>query len=119
MHKYLRTAGRFGVSILASDQEHLSAHFAGRPVPGLDVDFVLVGGIPTVPDAAAWMTAVVAESYECGDHTIVIGRLQEMGDDGHPSLVYQAGQYVEVQHRGRSRHFAPLHDDAAEFLRVW
>ena len=31
MHAYLEEARHFGVSILAQGQEHLSAHFAGRP----------------------------------------------------------------------------------------
>lgn len=114
MHDHLRRAGRFGVSILARDQQHLSSHFAGRPDPGLDVDFVLVGGIPTIPDATAWMTAIVAESHDCGDHTIFVGRLQAMGDHGHPALVFQGGHYVDVHPRPQTS----LHDDV-EFLRVW
>jgi flavin reductase (DIM6/NTAB) family NADH-FMN oxidoreductase RutF len=114
MHEHLRMAGRFGVSILARDQEHLSAHFAGRPIPGLNVDFVEIGDIPTVPDATAWMTAVVTESHDCGDHTIFIGHLQAMGDRGHAALVFEGGHYVDTHQR---RHLS-LHDDP-EFLRVW
>src|SRR5271154_2720810 len=35
MHRILPTAGRYGVSVLAQNQEALSSHFAGQREPGL------------------------------------------------------------------------------------
>ena len=40
MHRILPTVRRFGISVLAEDQEPLSNHFAGRKVPGLHVRLV-------------------------------------------------------------------------------
>ena len=37
MHGHLGAAGRFSVNILAAGQEDFATHFAGRPVPGLEV----------------------------------------------------------------------------------
>jgi flavin reductase (DIM6/NTAB) family NADH-FMN oxidoreductase RutF len=100
MHDHLAAAGRFGVNMLSSSQEHLSPHFAGRPIPDFDVAFTRVGGIPVLADSTAWITADVAATHPCGDHTIVIGHIREMADNQHPPLVYHAGQYVDIHARG-------------------
>src|SRR5580698_7663234 len=46
MHRLLPDVRRYGVSILAEDQEMLSNHFAGKTVPGLHTGFTLRDGIP-------------------------------------------------------------------------
>jgi dGTPase len=46
MHRILPSTGRFGITVLAEDQEHLSSHFAGRPIEGLEVPFVTREGVP-------------------------------------------------------------------------
>jgi len=40
MHQLLALAPRYGVSVLAEDQEMLSNHFAGRATEGLQIPFV-------------------------------------------------------------------------------
>ena len=40
MHRILPQVRRYGISVLAEDQEPLSNHFAGRPVPGLHIRYV-------------------------------------------------------------------------------
>ena len=110
MHAHLLAAGRFAVNILAAGQEELATHFAGRPVPGLDVPFVRVGGIPTVPDVAAWMTAEVAATHDCGDHTIFIGHIHEMADNDRPPLLYHAGRYAAL---------VPIRDGSPALPEFW
>ena len=49
MHARLRRAGHFGVSFLTQQQQHLAAHFAGRPLARLIPDFELRGPTPSAP----------------------------------------------------------------------
>jgi len=52
MHARLRTARRFGVSILAEAQEPASRHFAGQAVPGFTPAFGELAGVPVLAQAA-------------------------------------------------------------------
>src|SRR5271165_3363157 len=53
MHRILPAAGRYGVSVLAENQEALSKHFAGQRVPGMHVSFHMRDGIPLLDGAVA------------------------------------------------------------------
>ena len=46
MHRILPSVGRFGISVLADDQEILSNHFAGKIIEGLHVRFTEREGVP-------------------------------------------------------------------------
>ncbi|WP_448592683.1 flavin reductase family protein [Thermoflexus hugenholtzii] len=39
MHRLLQESGRYGVSILAEDQELLARHFSGRPQVNMEIRF--------------------------------------------------------------------------------
>ena len=93
MHAHLRAAGRFAVNILSLGQEQYAGHFSGKPVPGLEVPFIDVGGIPTLGDAAALITADLAAEHDCGDHTLYVGHILFMRSDERPPLLYHAGHY--------------------------
>ena len=101
MHPHLIDAGRFGVNILAVGQEDISAHFSGRPRDGLDVPYTMVGGIPTIDHTCARITAHVAATHDCGDHTLFIGHILTMEADDQAPLLYHAGQYASIVHKGR------------------
>jgi flavin reductase (DIM6/NTAB) family NADH-FMN oxidoreductase RutF len=96
MHGHLLAAGRFAVNILASGQEDYASHFAGRPIPDLQPAFRLVEGIPTLERPAAWMTAEVAATHDCGDHTIFVGHIRFMEAHDRPPLLYYAGGYAAL-----------------------
>lgn len=96
MHPHLLDAGRFAVNILAEGQEDLATHFSGRPLDGLDVGYIPIGGIPTIPDVCAWLAAHVTATHECGDHTIFIGHIQTLAAGERPPLLYHAGKYGSI-----------------------
>ena len=96
MHAHLAAAGMFGVNILASGQEDLASHFAGRPVPGLKPSFADMDGVPTLAEAAARITAAVTAAHDCGDHTIFIGHIRDMASTERPPLLYHAGHYASL-----------------------
>src|ERR1700723_2005810 len=54
MHRILPTAGRYGVSVLAEDQERLSDHFAGRTVEGIHIRFATRSGMPLLDGSVAY-----------------------------------------------------------------
>jgi len=93
MHAYLLGAERFGVNILAEGQEALGTHFAGRSVDQVNVEFERVGCVPLLKQASAVIAAEIEARHDCGDHTVFVGRIFFMRDDGRAPLVYHGGRY--------------------------
>src|SRR5215831_8783076 len=61
MHRILPSAGRYGVSVLAEDQERLSNHFAGRTIDGIHLRFLQRLGIPLLEGAVAYYVVRVID----------------------------------------------------------
>ena len=112
MHDRLRRAGHFGVSFLSDEQRHLAAHFAGKRLAGLSPDFELRGRTPILKRALAAATAEIVDTAECGDHTLFVGRIEELavGSSSRP-LLFFGGRY------GRLDTGSPL--DVAEPPEFW
>ena len=89
-HEYLSQARRFGVSILSAEQEPFAWHFAGRPRDGLKASFVWKREVPLLQDALAHLVCSVETTYPGGDHTLYLGRVEELWHrDGSPLAVYR------------------------------
>jgi len=96
MHAVLPRVGRFGMSVLASDQGDVAMHFAGRP--GLDgcFAFASLSGTPVIDHALAQLACSLVASQDAGDHTLYIGKVDDtMRRDGRP-LVFFAGRFVSL-----------------------
>jgi flavin reductase (DIM6/NTAB) family NADH-FMN oxidoreductase RutF len=93
MHRILPGVGRFGVSVLAEDQEPFSNHFAGRPQEGLDIPFVERGGVPLIDGAVAYFVARVKDVHAAGDHTLYIGEVEHFEAREDLPLLFHAGKY--------------------------
>ena len=78
MHARLRTARRFGVSILDQAQEPASRHFAGQTVAGFAPAFGELAGVPVLAYAAVVIAARIRHRYGCGDHTLYVGEVQKL-----------------------------------------
>jgi flavin reductase (DIM6/NTAB) family NADH-FMN oxidoreductase RutF len=102
MHRILPSVRRFGISVLAEDQEPLSNHFAGRTVPGLHVRFVMRRDIPLLAGAVAYFVVEVIDIHAAGDHTLYIGRVEHFeSGEGNP-LLFHAGRYGKLrEEKGR------------------
>jgi flavin reductase (DIM6/NTAB) family NADH-FMN oxidoreductase RutF len=97
MHRILPTVRRFGVSVLAEDQDSLSNHFAGRPVPGQHVRVVHRNGLPLIGGAVAYFVVEVADIHPAGDHTLYIGRVEHFeANEGRP-LLFFGGRYHHMR----------------------
>ncbi len=120
LHNLIQEAGAFAVNILASDQEALSGHFAGRGKDGAlppSLRFVYGpegddGGVPTIAGCLAAIRCAVEVAYEGGDHTILLGRVTELrhGPPGASPLVWFSGHY---------RHLAPINGTETVAVDPW
>ena len=92
----VREAGRFGVNILAAEQEELAGVFASKLPESEKLEGVghrLEHGVPIIDGSLAWAACDLRELIAGGDHTIGIGEVVTMGlGSGHPLLWY-AGRY--------------------------
>jgi len=87
-------AGGYTVSVLAADQEALSAHFAGRPDPQLQVSWERTSrGTPVLAGALATIDCTLETAVEAGDHTLYVGRVVEVAVHERPPLLYWRGGY--------------------------
>ncbi|MFN3337772.1 MAG: flavin reductase family protein [Thermomicrobium sp.] len=99
MHTYLAEATRYGVSILAREQEIAARHFAGKPQPGFDPVFCWVEGVPLLEGAVAHVVCDIWERVPAGDHTLVLGRVRWLDYWDREPLVFFGGDFrcLEVQ----------------------
>lgn len=104
-------AGRFGVNVLAEDQQEVCAAFARRtPDRFATGDWAFTGhAAPRLGGAAAWIACDVEESFPTGDHMAVVGRVRDLAaaDGPRRPLLFHDGQLVRLD-RARGTH-APRH----------
>lgn len=96
----IRQATRFGINVLAADQEEISARFASKlperekfePVPHAVRD-----GVPVIDGVVAWLACDLEAMHPGGDHTIGVGQVTHMehGSARDP-LVWFRGGYARV-----------------------
>ena len=98
----IRDSGIFAVSILAHDQEATSRAFADATRPLTKGTFedaptlVEATGAPILDGCLAFFDCTLANTFDSGDHTIVIGSVQAVGAvDGWP-LTYFDGAYRRI-----------------------
>ena len=90
MHAFLEETGRFGVSVLAEDQEAVARHFAGRQDEAFEVPLRRHDGLPLVGGGVAWLTARVTATHAVGDHTLFVGEVDWLDHaEGTPLLFFE------------------------------
>jgi 3-hydroxy-9,10-secoandrosta-1,3,5(10)-triene-9,17-dione monooxygenase reductase component len=91
----VREGGRFGVNVLAADQEHLAGIFASKMPEGEkleNTEHAYVAGVPVISGALAWAVCDLRDLIAGGDHTIAICEVLAMGqNDGDPLIWYRGG----------------------------
>jgi flavin reductase (DIM6/NTAB) family NADH-FMN oxidoreductase RutF len=100
MYEALQHAERFGVNILASEQEALSRRFAAvESSHRFDGIGYTRGenGVVLLDDSLAHLECRVAARYETGDHTLFVGEVERAeARDGRPLLYYRGG-YAQLE----------------------
>jgi flavin reductase (DIM6/NTAB) family NADH-FMN oxidoreductase RutF len=100
-HEPLREARRFGVSLLAGDQQRLAQHFGRSGVPPLaqwaGIELHAEEPEPLLAGALAWLRCVTRAEHVAGDHTVFVADVVELElgrEDA--SLVYLRHGYEAV-----------------------
>jgi len=86
----------YAVSILASEQQHLSDRFAtpGRHGFAEGEGTAFRTGAPLLEGRLAGFDCRVAERFKVGDHTILIGEIVHFDSRPGEPLIYAGRQYV-------------------------
>ena len=103
-HDLLPEAGHYAVNVLSVEQEWLSNRFAGEHKemddPFHDVDVTRAEtGAPILDGSLSYVDCTVEETYDGGDHTILVGRVEDLGvlDADAEPLVFYEGQYRSLE----------------------
>lgn len=98
-HDAIASSGKFGVSILRSDQQDISSRFASRAedkFTGIDVRRGTLG-LPLIAGALTTIECSVENRLPGGDHTIFIGKVVDaQTTEGNPLLYFRSG-YREMR----------------------
>ncbi|RLT24904.1 MAG: flavin reductase [Chloroflexi bacterium] len=91
-------SGKFGVSILAAHQAHLSQRFASREIDKFAGVAWSSGslGMPLIDDCCTTIECNLAHVLPGGDHAIVVGALMHATTNDHEPLVYAQGAYRQI-----------------------
>ena len=104
-HALVSAAEKFGVTILAADQEDISNRFAGR-IPdnedrfaGLEIE-TLASDIPFIKGGLSFFECKVAQSIPMGTNTLFVGEIvaSQTSEGGDP-LLYFNQKYGKVDSR--------------------
>ena len=86
-------AKHYGINVLAGGQQFLSERFAffeGDRFAGVEW-FSEHAGAPRLAGALAWLAARVEQRVDAGDHTVLLGLVEEVGvADGEPLIYFQS-----------------------------
>jgi len=92
----VREAGRFGVNVLSTAQEHLAGVFASK-LPESEklegVEHHSEQGVPIIAGVHAWAACTLRELISGGDHTIAIGEVISLGMGSGAPLLWYGGRY--------------------------
>jgi flavin reductase (DIM6/NTAB) family NADH-FMN oxidoreductase RutF len=96
MHQLLPATGRYGVSVLAADQERIALHFAGRPLADHGELFEWTAGVPFVRGAIAHVGCSLDACHPAGDHTLYLGRVGHLASRVGNPLLFHLGAFGQI-----------------------
>jgi len=96
----LAASSRYGVSILAAEQEALSRRFAtadsSRRFDGIGYRRG-ESGVVLLDDALAHLECKIVASHEAGDHTMFVGEVESATARSARPLLYYRGGYAQLE----------------------
>jgi flavin reductase (DIM6/NTAB) family NADH-FMN oxidoreductase RutF len=100
LYAALRNATRYGVSILAAEQEALSRRFATadstRRFDGIGYRRG-ESGVVLLDDALAHLECRVVAAHDAGDHTMFVGEVESATARSARPLLYYRGGYAQLE----------------------
>jgi flavin reductase (DIM6/NTAB) family NADH-FMN oxidoreductase RutF len=97
MSEMLPLTGRYGVSVLAHDQEQFAAHFAAQRVSQVAPTFVWHEGLPLLEGALAHLACRVVDVHPAGDHVLWIGEVEHLKHEEGEPLLFYTGRFGTVR----------------------
>jgi flavin reductase (DIM6/NTAB) family NADH-FMN oxidoreductase RutF len=91
----------FVVNVLSSEQADLAWQFAGRPQPGLRIEWddapedAPIG--PKLKDALATIECSPWTAYDGGDHVLYLGQVQNLSYRDGDGLIFFRGQFLRTK----------------------
>jgi flavin reductase (DIM6/NTAB) family NADH-FMN oxidoreductase RutF len=91
----LRDGDRFAVNILCGDHESVSRRFATTRLDKFEGVPYRIGtlGVPLLEGALAHLECRTVSRHVEGDHTILVGRVEDARNDAGEPLLYYRGKY--------------------------
>lgn len=104
----IQQAGHFTVNVLDDRQQEISTTFARRAVDRFaTMNWSRRAHGPVLEGVHAWLACTIDAEYEAGDHTIILGRVDEMGLDANTGpLLFYRGRYRQLLDEVPSEHTA-------------
>ena len=93
MNEMLPRSGRYGVSVLAHDQQHFAAHFAAQKPSAVDPTFTWQNGLPLLDGALAHLVCRVVDVHRAGDHVLWIGEVEYIDHRDDEPLLFYTGRF--------------------------
>ena len=88
----------FTINILAANQADLALHFAGRPDPRLAVTWHgHTDGPPRLRGTTAWLQCRPWQTYDGGDHVLVVGEVVRHETRAAEPLTFHRGEFRRLQ----------------------
>ncbi|MEU5692901.1 flavin reductase family protein [Actinosynnema sp. NPDC020468] len=105
MHGALVAERRFGVSVLAADQQHLARYFADRTRPRGSAQFEPTDwwpgprtGAPLLSNSLAWLECELTDAHRAGDHSVFVGAvLSTVRGADRDGLLFLDGAFRRVE----------------------
>ena len=91
-------AQHFGIHVLNANQKQVSNQFASNcqdRFSGIDHQQG-IGDIPLLTEYSAAFQCTTENTYEGGDHVIIVGRVVEFENREQPPLIFHAGKYADL-----------------------
>lgn len=98
LHPLIGHVTHFGVNILSATQEALSRRFAAHLDRFDGVGFERAeSGVALIEGALAFLECRIVARHPTGDHTIVIGEVEAVGNRDDRPLLYYRGGYAQLE----------------------
>lgn len=92
--EHVAMGGVFGVNVLAHDQAATSDYFGGRGGAVCPAVFRDDQAAPLLAGCLAWIVARIVDLHPAGDHRLMIGRVEALGERPAVPLLFHGGRYL-------------------------
>jgi flavin reductase (DIM6/NTAB) family NADH-FMN oxidoreductase RutF len=91
-------AEHFAINVLGAEQRQLAEHFAQSDHTVFNaVEYERsANDVPLLPGAVACFECRTHQTYDCGDHHIIIGEVEKFTSNDNEPLLFHNGRYVRL-----------------------